>query len=239
MPTLTLKFKDSVLADFPLERGQSLNIGRRKNNDVVIDNLAVSGHHAKIDSVGDGFVFVDLRSKNGSFVNEQLVTSHWLNDGDLISIGKHVLLFSAGDQAPEAGGTKKVQRTMVMDTDQYRSMMEKSAAAAAGKNRRSGGKLGVLEYLGGDGGRIKLKSRLVRIGRAATADIPVKGWWVGRTAATISRHPDGYYLNYVAGLVRPRLNRQVVKQPTRLQDRDVIAIGSAKWQFFLKNTLSG
>ena len=59
----------------------------------MIENLAVSGHHAKIDSVGDGFVLIDLQSKNGSFVNEQMINSHWLKDGDVINIGKHSLIF--------------------------------------------------------------------------------------------------------------------------------------------------
>ena len=94
MPNLTLKFKDTTLEDYQLQKGNSLTIGRRKNNDVIIENLAVSGHHAKIDSVADGFVLIDLQSKNGCFVNEQLINSHWLKDGDVISIGKHSLAFS-------------------------------------------------------------------------------------------------------------------------------------------------
>ena len=64
MPTLTLKFKNESIALFNLESGRSLTIGRRNENDIMINNLAVSGYHAKIDSVGEGFVFVDLQSKN-------------------------------------------------------------------------------------------------------------------------------------------------------------------------------
>ena len=94
MPNLTLKFKDTKLEEYQLQTGHSLTIGRRQNNDVIIENLAVSGHHAKIDSVADGFVLVDLKSKNGSFVNEQLISSHWLTNGDIINIGKHSLVFS-------------------------------------------------------------------------------------------------------------------------------------------------
>ncbi|MGD9351074.1 MAG: FHA domain-containing protein, partial [Desulfobacterales bacterium] len=60
MPKITLKFKDNVLADYHLPPGCSLKIGRRKDNDIVIDNLAVSSHHGKIDSAGDGFVYIDL-----------------------------------------------------------------------------------------------------------------------------------------------------------------------------------
>ena len=76
MPKISLKFKGNILADYHLPQGCSLKIGRKSDNDVVIENLAVSSHHAKIDSVGDGFVFIDLKSKNGSFVNSELVTSH-------------------------------------------------------------------------------------------------------------------------------------------------------------------
>ena len=67
MPKISLKFKNNTLADYHLPPGCSLKIGRRKDNDIVIDNLAVSSHHGKIDSAGDGFVYIDLKSKNGSF----------------------------------------------------------------------------------------------------------------------------------------------------------------------------
>jgi pSer/pThr/pTyr-binding forkhead associated (FHA) protein len=87
MPKITLKFRGNVLADYHLPLGCSLKIGRQKDNDVIIENLAVSSHHGKIDSAGDGFVYIDLKSKNGSFINEELVTSHWLVDGDVINIG--------------------------------------------------------------------------------------------------------------------------------------------------------
>ena len=55
MPTITLKFKDNAIGCYPIEKGTSLTIGRRKENDIVIDNLAVSGHHARIDCVGETF----------------------------------------------------------------------------------------------------------------------------------------------------------------------------------------
>ena len=124
MPILTLKFKDTAIGDYTLQKGVSLTIGRRKNNDVVIENLAVSGHHAKIDSVGDAFVLIDLQSKNGSFVNEKIINTHWLKGGDVINIGKHSLCFSytENEKIPE-GASNKIEKTMMMDTSQYRSMM--------------------------------------------------------------------------------------------------------------------
>ena len=132
MPSLKLNFRNKLMADFPLKRGYSLTIGRKKNNDVIIDNLAVSGHHAKVDSVGDSFVLIDLQSKNGSFVNEEQVSSHWLKPGDTVNIGKHSLVFefSENETLPE-GETEEHDRTMMMDTSQYRSMVNKNKEKAA------------------------------------------------------------------------------------------------------------
>ncbi len=67
MPTLTLKFKDNKLGEYPIEQGRSLTIGRKESNDISIENLAVSGHHAKVDAVGEEYLVTDLKSKNGSF----------------------------------------------------------------------------------------------------------------------------------------------------------------------------
>ena len=94
MPTLTLYFKENNLGEFRLEKGQSLTIGRKIKNDITIENLAVSGYHAKIDSIGDGFVITDLQSKNGSFVNNKPVSTHPLRQGDSITIGTHHLIFA-------------------------------------------------------------------------------------------------------------------------------------------------
>jgi len=94
MSTLTLKLKDELLGEYQLQDGFSLTIGRRNRNDVVIADSAVSGHHAKIDPVGDRLVLIDLQTKNGTFVNEQLVVSHWLKHGDVISVGNHQLIYN-------------------------------------------------------------------------------------------------------------------------------------------------
>ena len=235
MPNITLKFKDNVISRHFIDRGQSLTIGRRKDNDIVIENLAVSGHHAKIDSVGEGFVLVDLQSKNGSFVNEQLVSSHWLKDGDLVSIGKHLLVFSTADGASAAAAPAEIDKTMVMDTSNYRSMVQKSAAVLPKPLLRQEDASGYLAYLSGGHGKLDLSNKLIKIGKDPTSEIVVKGLFVGGTAATISRRPDGYYLSCAGGFSKPRVNDQTVKKSVMLQDLDVIAIGSVKLQFFIKD----
>lgn len=239
MPTLTLKFKDISIGDYELQKGLSVTIGRRANNDVVVDNLAVSGHHAKIDSVGDGFVLIDLQSKNGSFVNEQIVNSHWLKNGDVINIGKHSLVFNytAGEQLPD-DDSDKIEKTMVMDTSQYRSMMKKSKQdvpkpLAVNNNRSSAGG---LAFLAGGSGKIKLSHKIIKIGKHPKSDIVIKGIWIGQTAITISNRPDGFYLSYVGGIAKPKVNDKTVKNSILLNDLDIIDIGSAKLQFHELNS---
>ncbi len=235
MATLTLKFKDSVLADFELNRGESLKIGRQGDNDIVIENLAVSGYHAKVESIGDGFVLIDLQSKNGCFVNEQLISAHWLKDGDIISIGKHQLEFRCLDAPVDSEEPKEeIQKTMVMDTSHYRSMIKKSAPNYPAPFTRKKKTIAVLTYLAGGEGKIVVTNNLVKIGRDDTSDIQIKSLTLGRIAATISKRSDGYHISYVGGLARPRVNEESITPSRRLNDMDIIEIGPAKLQFSLK-----
>jgi len=235
MPILTLKFRDSAIGDYQLQKGLSLTIGRRKNNDVVIENLAVSGHHAKIDSVGDEFVLIDLQSKNGSFVNEKLINTHWLRDGDVINIGKHSLSFNYtdGERIPD-DGSDKIEKTMIMDTSQYRSMMKKNNPVNASKPLVKNDAItsdGGLAFLAGGSGNIMLSKKITKIGKHPESDIVIKGMWVGQTAVTISKRPDGYYLSYVGGMSKPKINDKSIKHSSILNDLDIIDIGTAKMQF--------
>ncbi|MGD2098894.1 MAG: FHA domain-containing protein [Desulfobacterales bacterium] len=246
MPKITLKFKNNVLADYHLPPGCSLKIGRRKDNDIVIDNLAVSSHHGKIDSAGDGFVYIDLKSKNGSFINQQLVGSHWLQDGDVVYIGKHSLTFAYFDSEvrPEDKEQSEMEKTMVMDTSEYRSMMNpnapqpKTAARPELKPAENSKKKpvrGYITYLVGGEGTLALKQKVTKIGKDASSDIVIKGWNIGKTAATISRTRDGYYFSYVDGLAKPKINDQKTSnKPIKLNELDIIQIGPVKLQFIGK-----
>ena len=258
MPTLTLKLKNKILGDYPLQKGVSLTIGRRNKNNLVIKDMSVSGHHAKIDSVGDGFVLIDLQSKNGSFVNEQLVNSHWLKHGDVINIGEHLLAFSYGEKEKRPqDDNEELERTIILDTNQYRSSLRKSNPTksiinvagfwdnsrlrtlrkdmntkmpwAPSEKRKE--PIGALNYLAGGRGEIKLTRKFTTIGKHPTSDIVVQGFFMGQTAVTIKKQPDGFHLCYVGGMTKPRVNEKIVKKSTILRNDDIIAIGSAKLQF--------
>ncbi len=246
MPKITLKFKENVLADYHLPPGCSLKIGRRKDNDIVVDNLAVSSHHGKIDSAGEGFVYIDLKSKNGSFINQQLVSSHWLQDGDVIYIGKHSLTFAyfESEVRPEDIEQSEMEKTMVMDTNEYRSMVNpkdpqpKTVSQPKSKPAENSNKKpvrGYITYLAGGEGTFALKQKVTKIGKDASSDIVIKGWKIGKTVATISRTREGYYFSYVNGLVRPRINdKKTSNKPIKLNELDVIQIGAIKLQFIGK-----
>ena len=234
MPTLTLKFKDNKLGEYPIESGKSLTIGRKESNDISIENLAVSGHHAKVDAVGEEYLLTDLKSKNGSFVNKELVTTHWLKHGDKIIIGKHCLVFEYGEgekrpAAAAAGGN--MDQTMVMDTDKYKDMLSKAAPAAAKKPAATG----VLSYLAGGDGEIELTKKLIKIGKASSSDIVIGGLMMGKTAATISKRPNGYSLAFVEGMTKPKVNGETIKDSVMLKEFDNIEFGSVKMQFFIKS----
>jgi pSer/pThr/pTyr-binding forkhead associated (FHA) protein len=235
MPTLTLTFKGNTLFQHRLEKDKAMTIGRKESNDIAIENLAVSGHHAKIDSVGDGFLLTDLQSKNGSFVNNELVSSHWLKHGDVIVIGKHALIFSYDDDEERpADSVADMDQTMVMDTEKYRDMMVDSIPKTVAPKEIEKEPVGVLSFLSGGEGDIKLTKKITKIGKSSSSDIVVTGFLMGPTAATISKRPKGYSLSYVGGMTKPKVNGATVKESVNLKEFDVIELGSTKIQFVLE-----
>lgn len=256
MPAITLKLKNKSVETYQLQKGESLTIGRRDDNDVVIDDPSVSGHHAKIDALGDRWVLIDLKSKNGSFVNEQLVDSHWLKDGDVIAIGGHSLVLDfAEDELLPTKHKDDFDETQVMSSTAHHRMMAKSkpnksiSAVKFWDKSHSGGSVrgiepppvkrksktqeasGALTFLDGGYGQVKLTRKITTIGKDPTSDIVVKGMLVDPTTATIRREPDGCYLNYISGLTKPKVNEKPVTESILLKDLDIIEIASVRLQF--------
>jgi len=139
MPILTLKFKGKKVREYQLHEDRAITIGRKDNNDVVIDNLGVSGVHARIDSLGKLYTLTDIGSTNGTFVNEELVTERLLQDKDVIFIGKHELVFettemSKSDSVENIPGTAEAAgKTFHLDTAQYRDLIEQARKDALKK----------------------------------------------------------------------------------------------------------
>jgi len=205
-------------------------------------------------------VLIDLKSKNGSFVNEQLVDSQWLNHGDAITIGGHSLILNfSEDELRRAKEADEFDDTLVMNSTAHRRMMTRSnpnksinvvkfwdksqnrgtvrdiepqAAKPQSKSRET---TGVLTWLVGGSGAVPLIRKITTIGKDPSSDIVVKGMLIDPTTATIRLESDGYHLDYISGLTKPKVNENTVKESTILNDLDIIEIGSAKLQFSNRN----
>jgi len=233
MPILTfMSRKDSQkkLRDYPLDKGVSLTIGRLEDNDVVIRHMAVSGHHAKIDAIAERFLLTDLDSKNGTFVNDRPIQNRWLVHDDEIVIGKYSLIFRCAlDEVrfPGMGGDGLRDATAKNETAGLSGPSHRKGADAG----KSGCAAPILSFLSGGEGEMTLFKALTKIGRNASSDIVVEGLFIGQTSATIRRHDGSYYLCYVGGIKRPRINGRRVKDEVLLAPFDTIEIGPLKMQF--------
>lgn len=149
MPIITLRFKDKKIRDYPVGVGQTCTIGRKSTNDIVIDNLAVSGFHARIESVVSTFILRDLESTNGTFVNKEKITVHNLRHRDVILIGKHELIFDRSDMKKQAGEDDPFQddKTRILDTNEYRKLMENEGQVPSGEEGQEGEKKGFFAKL--------------------------------------------------------------------------------------------
>jgi len=135
MPKLLLKFDDRIINEYPIE--SEATIGRLPDNTIVIDNPAVSGHHARVFVDGDQVVVEDLRSKNGTYVNEQHVYRGALKSGDVVVIGKHRLEYADTDDVAASIADETTAPTMgpttYLDTRQHRARLMKLREAKASR----------------------------------------------------------------------------------------------------------
>jgi predicted component of type VI protein secretion system len=161
MAKLYLKFEDRVLQELALSGG-TVTIGRQPDNDLCIDNPAVSGHHAKVYAEGDHFVIEDADSFNGMYVNGQRISKAVLMDGDNVTIGKHTIEFRdearrgvaaqhgtldipVDGQLPKAK-PPQLDRTMVLDTAKAKEMLAQAAAAASFGGPVAVPRIGTVQY---------------------------------------------------------------------------------------------
>lgn len=92
MAKLHYSLEGSSLGEFALDK-ERMTIGRRPTNDIHIDNLAVSGEHAVIVTIGNDSFLEDLNSTNGTLVNDKPIKKHVLYHGDVIKFGKYELTY--------------------------------------------------------------------------------------------------------------------------------------------------
>lgn len=235
MARVILVFNKQVVKDYPFTK-ENMTIGRADENDIVIDNLAVSGYHARIDKAGDTYILTDLQSTNGTFVNDKKIVSYRLRHKDKVSIGKHLLFFALSKSEQAKASEGELDETMVLDTARQKELLAKQAEKKRIDVTGAKQKLGVVSFIdGSDQDEIQLTKKLTKIGKAETAEIRLGGLFMATTAATISRRPNGYAITATGG-TKVKVNNQVIGESQILNDFDTIEIGSYKFQFYTQGS---
>src|SRR5438270_5404061 len=130
MAKLILNMDGLVLKEIPLTKERT-TIGRKPHNDIQIDNLAVSGEHAVIVTILNDSFLEDLGSTTGTIVNGNAIKKHFLQNNDVVELGKYKLKF-VGEAAPAAGAEKAdFEKTMVLRPSAMKAAAEQAKAMAA------------------------------------------------------------------------------------------------------------
>ncbi len=203
MAKVVVTFNDQVQQEVALLKSR-LTIGRRPNNDLLLDHLTVSGQHAAIDSAPNGAYILDLGSTNGTLVNGQPITKHLLQNDDVIEIGKYKLKF------------------LIDQVTEFTSSTAKAAAPVAKKiDAAIEAKIKVLN--GSNTGReLSLSKPVTRLGSP------------GVLIVTISREGQHFNIAHVEGTALPKVNDAVIDQkPLRLKHGDVIDLAGTQMEFLI------
>jgi pSer/pThr/pTyr-binding forkhead associated (FHA) protein len=241
MPKLTLQFEGRHLKEYTV--GVGLTIGRSPDNTVIIDNPAVSGHHARVFSESGAVILEDLNSTNGTFVNGQSATRKVLRSGDVVLVGKHQLLFdntqewsAPPPQLPALGDT------VYLDTKQHRALratLEDARAQAQAKQMQKAPaaprRVGVLQVIAGRAEQTEydLDAHTSLIGKSEGSLVRLHGWFKPAVALAIARSNDGYVATLMGG--RTTINNEPLEKRQPLQDGDVLNVNGLVLEFRWKD----
>ena len=232
MAKVLLKFKEAVVKEIQLDQ-DVITIGRKAENDIAIDNQAISGQHAKITKEGDAIFIEDANSLNGTYVNGQKVFKSELYNGDVILIGVHTLEVISDkvrdtDTKGFAVRGRSMDETMVIAPEDQKKILasvDKEKPDIIGGFIVIEGSTDKRDYL--------LKERVTTIGKEDSAGIHLKGFFAPKVTALINRRKEGYFIT-PAGGKSLKVNGQQVDHRYDLKDGDIVETGGLKLQFYIK-----
>jgi pSer/pThr/pTyr-binding forkhead associated (FHA) protein len=243
MARLVLHLDGQTLAEYNMSK-ERYTIGRLPDNDIRIDNPAVSGHHALVINILNDSFLEDLNSTNGTYVNGKIIKKHALQHSDVITVGHHALRFVDGETEDTrdefektmvitsrdaaslvAGAARKVA---AMESNGHRPAPPPPAAGTGAAPVFGNGALprARLQVLSGQfaGRELELVKTLTTLGRP------------GVQVAAITRRADGFYVVHVeSGKDNdyPQVNGAAIgPQARRLHDNDVLQLAGVKMGFF-------
>ncbi|QIL71166.1 FHA domain-containing protein [Diaphorobacter sp. HDW4B] len=209
MPKLVVSVDGVVIKEVPVTKERT-TLGRRPYNDVVIDNLAVSGEHALIHLTDDAVEIEDLGSTNGTHVNGKAVKRHNLRNGDTIELGRYKIRFV--DEVQGGPGAVDYEKTMLFKPGMALPKIPNSRPAPLTPMPPLQADVKVLS--GAAAGRqVSLVKVVTTIGKPGVA------------VASITKRHHGFVLAHVEGDETPTLNgEQISQEPVSLKDGDRIEI---------------
>ena len=215
MPRMIVSIDSVVIKEVELTKERT-TLGRRPYNDIVIDNLAVSGEHAVIHMTDDGVEIEDVGSTNGTYVNAKAVTRQELRNGDIIEVGKYKIRF-----LQEAEG-ENFEKTMLVKPGMVSPSMVAPRAAAAATPQAAVPLSAVIRVMSGAaaGREVALLKVVTTIGKPGVA------------VASITKRHQGHVLAHVEGPDRPLLNGTLMGEaPVSLKHGDRITLAGTEMQF--------
>ena len=249
MAKLLYSLEGNSLGEFSLDK-ERITIGRRPSNDIHIDNLAVSGDHAVITTIGVDSFLEDLDSTNGTLVNTKPVKKHVLHHNDVIEFGKYQIRYvnHAQEKTPASrlgfentavikpakqnvvapavkAEAEKTPTDSLAESNKQSAMLVAQASAPIQATPPAGaGTLGHLKVLSGDNvGHVMLLNKAM-----TTLGSP------GVQVAVITKRPHGYFISHVEGKKLPLVNGATIgAQAHALADHDVIDLEGIKMEFYL------
>ena len=190
MAKIIVSLDDNLIKVVPLNKDR-MTLGRRPYNDIVVDNLAVSGEHAALQVIGHDYFIEDLNSTNGTYINEQKIKRQILKNGDTIEIGKYAIRYvqdGAGSQAATSNNANASRNANdEKSVEEKRPLFEQTKFAEA---------YVVIKILSGvsTGKELPLVKIVTTIGKP------------GEAVIAITKRPKSYMVAHVEGATRPSLN---------------------------------
>ena len=230
MPKMIVSIDGVVIKEVQLTKDRT-TLGRRPYNDIVIDNLAVSGEHAVLQMSGAEVYLEDLNSTNGTYINGKAVKKQLLANNDTVEIGKYKIKF-IHEQAAFAGAEK----TVILKPGQILPPYKPPAAPAPGGAPAQAQPAGAAAAQAADLGLVNASIKVLS-GAAAGRQVPLVKVVTtigkpGVAVAAITKRPHGFVVAHVEGSNKPTLNGAAIgAEPVTLKNGDLLELAGTQMQF--------
>ena len=225
MGKLVVSLDGVVIKEVQITKDKT-TLGRRPYNDIVIDNLAVSGEHAVLQMVGADVFIEDLNSTNGTYINGKAIKKQLLSHNDTVEIGKYKIKYLVDE-------SNDYEKTMIMRPGLSLPAMASSNSLASANSAQSGfGGLGSPAFAAAQPASIKVLNGAAAGREVVLTKVVTTVGKPGVQVASITKRPNSYAFSHVEGASKPSVNGvTLVGDSVPLRNGDVIELAGTRMQF--------